>query len=64
MSDEILNPAPDHAEAKARLGDVDLSEAARKPTPLQSALEKWDKYFTPEEQAALRAYEAEQGTFE
>lgn len=64
MSDSILNPAPDHTEAKARLGDVDALEAARKPTPLQSALEKWEKYFTPEEQAALRTYESEQGTVE
>lgn len=38
--------------------------AERQLTPLESALEKWEKYFSPEEQAALRAYESEQGTFE
>jgi len=49
---------------KAPLGDVDEAAAENKVTPLESALAKWEKYFTPEEQAALRAYEAEQGPVE
>lgn len=55
---------PITASAKTPPGDIDEAAAERKVTPLESALEKWEKYFTPEEQAALRAYESEQGTVE
>jgi hypothetical protein len=62
MSDPKESPAP--GVAKAPPGDLDEAAAECKVTPLESALEKWEKYFTPEEQAALRAYEAEQGPVE
>jgi hypothetical protein len=62
MSD--LKDVPATGVAKVALGDLDEAAAERKVTPLESALEKWEKYFTPEEQAALRAYEAEQGPVE
>lgn len=58
------NSIPETSSPKLPLGDVDAAAAEVKVTPLESALAKWEKYFTPEEQAALRAYESEQGTFE
>ena len=62
MADQktILESAPE----KVPLGDIDEADAERLVTPLQTALAKWEKFFTPEEQAALRAYEAEQGPME
>jgi hypothetical protein len=62
MSDLKNDPGANAARAAAT--DIDKAAAERKLTPLQTALEKWEKYFTPEEQAALRAYESEQGTVE
>jgi hypothetical protein len=43
---------------------MDEAEAELLVTPLESALSRSAKSFSPDEQAALRAYEADQGPVE